>query len=81
VQQSSWILSKAETDFHSYSQVVWSEELTEAAASMVHRHPLKTLDAIQLAAGVLSKSDLFLTSDRKLFEQARKIIFKTQYIG
>ena len=80
-QQSSWVLSEAETDFRSCSQVVWGEELVEAATRMIRRHSLKTLDAIQLAAGVLSKPDLFLTSDRELFEQARKVILKTQYIG
>lgn len=80
-QQSSWILSKAETDFGSYSQVVWDEELIEAATKMVFRYPLKTLDAIQLAAGVLSKPDLFLTSDRKLFEETRKVIQGVRYIG
>ena len=80
-QQSSWILSEAETDFRSYSQVVWGEELIEAATRMVRRHPLKTLDAIQLAAGVLSKPDLFLTSDRRLFEEARKVIQGARYIG
>ena len=80
-QQSSWILSEAETDFCSYSQVVWGEELVEAATRMIRRYPLKTLDAIQLAAGVLSEPDLFLTSDRRLFEQARRVMVKTQYIG
>ena len=80
-QQSSWILSEAETDFCSYSQVVWGAELVEAATRMVRRHLLKTLDAIQLAAGVLSKPDLFLTSDRRLFEEARKVIQGARYIG
>lgn len=80
-QQSSWILSEAETDFRSYSQVVWDEELVRAATGMVCRYPLKTLDAIQLAAGVLSKPDLFLTSDHKLFEKARKVIRGARYIG
>lgn len=80
-QQSSWILSEAETDFYSYSQVVWNEELVEAATRMVFRYPLKALDAIQLAAGVLSKPDLFLTSDRKLFEETRKVIQGARYIG
>jgi len=80
-QQSSWILSEAEMDFHSYSQVVWSEELVETATRVAHRHPLKTLDAIQLASGLLSKADLFVTSDRKLFEEARKTIHKVRFIG
>ena len=80
-QQSSSILTEAETDFRFYSQVVWSEELADTAVKMVHRHPLRTLDAIQLSAGVLSRPDLFLTSDLVLFQEARKVISGTRFIG
>lgn len=38
------------------------------------------LDAIQLASGVLAKADVFVTSDRGLFEQARREMRKAMYI-
>lgn len=80
-RDSSRILSEAERDFRSYSVVVWDEALADKATEAVHRHSLATLDAIQMAAGVLSKPDLFLTSDRKLFEETRKVIQGARYIG
>jgi len=80
-EQSSRILSEAEIDFRFYSQITWNEELVETATQLAHRHPLKTLDAIQLASGLLSEADVFLTSDRRLFEEARKVTPKTRFIG
>ena len=80
-QNSSAVLSEAKKDFQAYSKVVWSDELEEMAAEAAHRRALSSLDAIQLAAGVLSKPDLFLTSDRRLFEEARKVIQGARYIG
>jgi predicted nucleic acid-binding protein len=78
---SSQILSEAERDFRSYSVVVWNEALANTATKAVHRHSLAALDAIQLASGLLSKVEAFVTSDRKLFEEARKVISGARYIG
>jgi len=71
-QQAAWLESETHKDFESFYRVVWNEALETAATVLVHAHPLSTLDAIQLASGVLSKADLFVTSDRRLFEEARK---------
>ena len=76
-QQAAWLTSEARKDFESFHRVVWNDTLETTATRLVVRHPLSTLDAIQLASGVLSKADLFVTSDRGLFEEARKEIRKT----
>ena len=75
-QQAAWLTSEARKDFESFHRVVWNDTLETTATRLVVRHPLSTLDAIQLASGVLSKADLFVTSDRGLFEEARKEIRK-----
>ena len=80
-RESSQVLSEAERDFRSYSIVVWNETLADRAAEAIHRHSLATLDAIQLASGLLSEVEVFATSDRKLFREARKVISGTRYIG
>lgn len=67
-------------DFTFFSRVYWNENLEEKAVEIVQNSTLKTLDAVQLASGVLSKSDIFVTSDRRLFEEADKLIRKTQFI-
>jgi len=75
-EQATWLRSQTEKDFQSFHRVMWSEILEQTATDLVHQYPLSTLDAIQLASGVLSKSDLFVTSDRGLFKEAQKELHK-----
>lgn len=79
-QQATWLKSEAHKDFQSFHRVIWNEALEKTAADLVDEHPLSTLDAIQLASGLLSKADLFVTSDQGLFEEARKSVRKAVYI-
>ncbi len=74
--QAAELTAEARKDFRSFHCVVWNEVLESTATRLVSRYPLSTLDAIQLASGVLSKADLFVTSDRGLFEEARKEVRK-----
>ena len=74
------VLSKARNDFDYYHQIVWSADLENAAIQTVKGHSLSTLDAVQLGSGILSKADVFVTSDKKLFEEANKVIHKTKFI-
>ena len=75
-QQAAWLTSEARKDFQSFHLVIWNETLEATATRLLSRYPLSTLDAIQLASGTLSKADLFVTSDRGLFEEARKELRK-----
>ena len=75
-QQAVWLTSEARKDFQSFHLVIWNETLEATATRLLSRYPLSTLDAIQLASGTLSKADLFVTSDRGLFEEARKELRK-----
>lgn len=79
-QQATWLKSETHKDFQSFHRVIWNDALEKAATDFVYRYSLLTLDAIQLASGVLSKADVFITSDRRLFEQARREVRKTLYI-
>jgi predicted nucleic acid-binding protein len=79
-QQAVWLKSQIEKDFQSFHRVVWNEVLEKTAVELVYRYSLSTLDAIQLASGVLSKADLFVTSDRRLFEEANKQIRKARLV-
>ncbi len=79
-QQATWLNSEAHKDFQCFHRVVWNEALGKEAMDLVYEHPLSTLDAIQLASGVLSKADLFVTSDRRLFEKAQKRVRKVVYL-
>ena len=79
-RQISFTISEAKRDFEFYLQIIWNKNLEQAATKLVHRCSLSTLDGIQLAAGVLSKADIFVTSDKRLFDEANKVIHKTRFI-
>ena len=67
-------------DFIFYSRVFWNDNLEEKSVEIAQSLSLKTLDAVQLASGVLSKADLFVTSNKRLFDEANKVIRKTRFI-
>jgi predicted nucleic acid-binding protein len=80
LQQATWLTSEAQKDFQSFYRVMWNEALEQTASDLVYQHPLSTLDAIQLASGILAEADLFVTSDQGLFEPARRMVRKAMYI-
>ena len=79
-QQAAWLKSEAHKDLESFYRVIWNEALEKTAVDLVYEHPLSALDAIQLASGLLSKADLFVTSDQGLFKEAQKSVRKAVYI-
>jgi len=54
--------------------VQWSIDLEQLSIDMTKKYTLRTLDSIQLASGILSSSEKFITSDRKLYQAAKKEI-------
>lgn len=68
------------TDFNFFSSVSWNDDLEIKAVELAQKLSLKTLDVIQLASGLLSKADCFVTSDRQLFNQANKLLSKVRFI-
>ena len=79
-EKASWLRSEAKKDFTYFSSVIWNENLESKTVEIIRRHPLKTMDAIQLASGVLSDSDMFVTSDSRLYQAAKKVIRHVQFI-
>ena len=74
------LTNEAKRDFEIFHKVLWTEALETTAIHLVTQYPLSTLDSIQLASGILSKAEMFITSDRGLFNEARKEIEKTIYV-
>ena len=78
--QAEQLRTEVKKDFTYFSCVEWNENLEAKAVEVVYQHVLKTLDAVQLASAVLSESEIFLTSDRKLYQEAKKIVKHAQFI-
>lgn len=79
--EAEWIQREMKRDFNFYSKIIWNDNLEAKAVELGNKFFLKTLDSIQLASGYLSRADLFITSDRKLFHEAGKIFKHVQFIG
>lgn len=78
--EAEWVCREAAKDYVYFLQVVWNQNLERKAVELIRRHPLKTLDAIQLAAGALSEAGIFVTSDRKLHAEAERVFRKVLYV-
>ena len=79
-QTAGWLRAETKKDFSYFSIVTWNENLESKAVALICQHTLKTMDAIQLASGVLSDSDIFVTSDSLLHAAAKKTLGHTQFI-
>ena len=79
--QMEVIKSELFKDFKYFHQIIWDEILEKESLSLVGKYPLRTLDAIQLASGCLSKSDLFVASDKLLLEKAKKELSRILFVG
>lgn len=80
-ERFSLLKREIKNDFHDFNRVLWSDALEEKAVEIVEDLSLKTLDGIQLAAGILSHADLFITSDNKLLKAAKKVLKNVRGIG
>lgn len=80
-KDAEWIVGEARRDFNYFRIVRWSEQLENKAVELTYRYPLKTLDLIQLASACLVDLNAFLTSDRNLFQAARKEIKNVVFVG
>ena len=80
VHDASVIRREAKKDLHFFSKVIWNDVLEQKAVEMIEKHRVKTLDSLQLASGILSRADLFLTSDQDLYKTAAQEIKNTKFI-
>ncbi len=80
LEEASRIRKEVDSDIIYYSKVVWNDDLEEQALRLIQNHQIKTLDCIQLASGILSKADTFITSDRKLFHIAEIELNKAEFV-
>lgn len=66
------ILSEIKKDFRYFNIILWTQKLEELGLEIIHKYDLRSLDAIVLSAGKLSNPDMFVTSDKLLYQMARK---------
>ncbi|NTV29899.1 MAG: type II toxin-antitoxin system VapC family toxin [Candidatus Omnitrophica bacterium] len=74
------LVASLEEDWHYFDVVPWNSALEWGAVKVLEASALRSLDAVQLAAGIVSRPDIFCTADRKLCLEARKYLGKVELI-
>ena len=72
--QAKYVIHEARSDYRHFRHVRWTDALVEKSCEIADQFQIKTLDSIQLASGVLSIADCFVTADVRLFIEAKKLL-------
>ncbi|MBI4245537.1 MAG: type II toxin-antitoxin system VapC family toxin [Planctomycetes bacterium] len=78
--EAARIYTEMKIDFNFFGKVVWNDDLEHKSVEFVQHYQIKTLDSIQLASAYLSQAEMFVTSDKKLFDIAKKELKKVEFI-
>jgi predicted nucleic acid-binding protein len=77
---AKWIEKEFMTDYDFFALVEWNDELTMECLRIIRTYPLSVLDGIQFSAALISQATLFVTSDKKLFQAAKREIRDAKFI-
>ena len=68
-------------DYPFFNVIIFNEALESKAIQFAQKYHLRAFDSLQLSSGCLSESDLFITSDKLLFEKAKLELKNVEFIG
>jgi uncharacterized protein len=77
---AQWIEREFLADYDFFGVVEWNDELITECLRVIRKYQLRVLDGIQLAAALISRSSLFITSDKRLFEASNREIQGVKFI-
>ena len=80
-KESKWVEREVKKDLCFFGIVKWNERLEDKAVQLIRKYQLKVFDGVQLASCLIAKTELFLTSDKKLYQSSKKEKVRTQLIG
>lgn len=75
------VLKDVREDYVLFHVAAFNSALEEKAIKILEGFPLRSGDAIQLAAAITTESDLFCTADQKLYQAAKKYLRRTELIA
>ncbi|MGE0267558.1 MAG: type II toxin-antitoxin system VapC family toxin [Candidatus Omnitrophota bacterium] len=76
----NFVVSEIKKDFKFFNIILWTQTLEDLGVKMIQKHGLRSLDAVVLSAGKLANTDLFVTSDKGLYQAARKELKEVRLI-
>ena len=75
------ILKDIKENYIYFHVAAFNNALEEKAVKILEGSPLRSGDAIQLAAAITTESDLFCTADQKLYRVAQQYLRKSELIA
>jgi len=75
------VLKDVGEDYRYFHVAAFNDALEERAVKILKGFPLRSQDAIQLAAAITTEYDLFCTADLKLYEASKKYLKKTELLA
>ena len=60
------------SDFPYFQETQWNDELKNICLTLINKYQLRSLDIIQLASAQYARPQVFITSDKRQYEIAKK---------
>jgi predicted nucleic acid-binding protein len=78
---AKWIEKEFLYDYDFFGVVGFNDELISKCIRVIRKYQLKVLDGIQLSSAIFSKPEVFIVSDKRLFEAAKHELKRVEFVG
>ncbi len=78
---AAWIEKEFMLDLNFYGVVEFNENLNSECIRVIRKYQMKVLDGIQLSSAIVVKPDVFIVSDKQLYNTAIKELKRVEFVG
>lgn len=78
---AAWIEKEFMLDLNFYGVVDFNENLNSECIRVIRKYQMKVLDGIQLSSAIVAKPDVFIVSDKQLYNTAAKELKRVEFVG
>ena len=78
---ADWIEKEFMFDLNFYAVVEFNDTLIIECIRVIRKYQMKVLDGIQLSSAIITKPDIFITSDKNLYKSAVKELQRVEFVG
>jgi predicted nucleic acid-binding protein len=78
---AAWIEKEFMLDLNFYGVVDFNENLNSECIRVIRKYQMKVLDGIQLSSAIVAKPDVFIVSDKQLYNTATKELKRVEFVG
>ena len=78
---AKWVEKEFMFDLNFYGVVEFNEKLISECIRVIRKHQMKVLDGIQLSSVIITRPDVFIVSDKSLYNSACKELLRVEFIG